>query len=201
SSLDIPVVYVTHDQREATALGDRIAVVNDGRIEQLDTPAEVFAHPETPFVASFTGSVNLFRARVAETDRNIVLDWNGRRLHASGEEYEPGAVVDFCIRPEYVALVDGSAEDHTNSVGGTVDRRVFEGDDYLIDVELDGPDDVIRIRLPPPVYDRRELADGSRVRVSLDAGAIHVIGTDQSPKSHSETTGDRPMTEIGRAHV
>src|SRR5699024_3507921 len=85
SSLDIPVVYVTHDQREAIALGDRIAVVNGGRIEQLDTPAEVFAHPETPFVASFTGSVNLFRARVAETDRNIVLDWNGRRLHASGE--------------------------------------------------------------------------------------------------------------------
>lgn len=195
SALDIPVIYVTHDQREATALGDQIAVVNDGRIEQLDTPAEVFAHPETPFVASFTGSVNLFRARVAKMDRNIVLDWNGRRLHASGEEYEPGAVVDFCIRPEYVTLVDGPAENHTNIVSGTVDRRVFEGDDYLIDVELDGPDDVIRVRLPPPVYDRRELADGNRVRVSLDAGAIHVIGADHSPKSHSETTGDRPMTQ------
>lgn len=56
--LAITAVYVTHDQQEAMALGDRIAVMNQGRIEQIGTPREIYHHPETPFVADFIGAVN-----------------------------------------------------------------------------------------------------------------------------------------------
>lgn len=169
SSLSIPVVYVTHDQREATVVGDRLAVVRDGTIEQLAVPREVFAHPKTPFVASFTGSINLFRARVADESH---LDWNGRRLAVPDHGRTVDETVWFAVRPEYVAATDA---DDRNAFEGTVMRRVFEGDDYLLDVGLDGIEDPLRLKLSPPVYDRLKLVEGDQTWVSLDREAIHVI--------------------------
>lgn len=176
SSLSIPIVYVTHDQHEATAIGDRLAVMEDGTVHQIDTPKEVFAHPATPFVASFTGSINVFQAQVAGTDTSLVLDWNDRQIETPGYGHEVGEDVWFCIRPEYVTTTDDSAADEANVLDGTVTRRVFEGDDYLVDIAPDGMDDVIRIKLSPPVYDRLGLADQDRIRVLLAKEAIHVIG-------------------------
>ena len=177
SSLSVPVIYVTHDQHEATAVGDRLAVIEDGTIHQLDTPTAVFARPTTPFVASFTGSVNLFRARVAGTDSSLVLDWNDRRLEAPEYDHTVGDAVWFCIRPEYVTIAD-ERDDGPNVFAGTVTRRMFEGDDYLIDISPDGMDDEVQITLPPPAYDRLALADDDRVRILLDEDAIHVIDTE-----------------------
>jgi molybdate/tungstate transport system ATP-binding protein len=174
SSLSIPVVYVTHDQREATAIGDRLAVMRDGTIQQRDTPEEVFAHPATPFVASFTGSDNLFQARVAGTDDGLVLDWHGRQLEVHDSGHEVGETVWFCIRPEYVTIAGET--DERNVLAGSVTRRVFEGDDYLVDVAPDGMDDVIQVKLSPPAYDEFGFADRDRVLVSLETDAIHVIG-------------------------
>ena len=180
SSLSIPVVYVTHDQHEATAIGDRLAVVNDGAIQQLDTPAAVFARPATPFVASFTGSTNLFRARIAaEEEReegNPVLEWAGQQLDVPDHEYPVGETVWFCIRPEYVTVVDDPAVDGRNILGGDVQRRVFEGDGYRIDVTPDGADDVLQVTLSPPDDDRLGLDDREQVRVSLPRDAIHIVG-------------------------
>ena len=175
SSLSIPVLYVTHDQHEATAIGDRLAVMADGAIQQCNTPGEVFAHPATPFVASFTGSTNLFRARVAGTDENPTLEWADHELDAPDHESEVGETIEFCIRPEYV-VVENGARERPNVLDGRVRRVVFEGDDYLVDVAPESTDDTIQVTLSPPVYDRLELADGERVRLSLPSDAIHVIG-------------------------
>jgi molybdate/tungstate transport system ATP-binding protein len=172
ASLDIPVIYVTHDQREATAIGDRLAVIADGEMLQLDTPTEVFAHPATPFVATFTGSTNLFRGRVITGETGPVLDWSGERLETTIDE-DTDTEVWFCVRPEYVRLADGEA---TNTLPGTVTRRVFEGDGHLLDVALDGGDDVVRLALSPSADERAELTARDRVRIRLPADAIHVIG-------------------------
>ncbi|WP_049902058.1 ABC transporter ATP-binding protein [Halococcus agarilyticus] len=176
ASLSIPVLYVTHDQHEATAIGDRLAVMAEGRIQQCDTPGEVFARPATPFVASFTGSTNLFRVRVAEADGSPVLEWGGLELGAPDHGCEIGETVQFCIRPEYVTVVESGVRERRNTLFGRVRRVVFEGDGYLVDVAPEGVDDVIRVTLSSPVYDRLELADGERVRLSLPSDAIHVIG-------------------------
>ncbi|EMA52100.1 ABC transporter ATP-binding protein [Halococcus thailandensis] len=173
ASLDVPVIYVTHDQREATAIGDRLAVIADGELLQLDTPDEVFAHPATPFVASFTGSTNLFRGAVVETGTGRALDWNGRRLDAAIGGATVGETVQFCIRPEYVTL---AADETRNSVEGAITRRVFEGDGYLLDVVPDGGDEAVRLALSPPAYERAGLDERDRVRLALPADAIHVIG-------------------------
>lgn len=176
ASLSVPVVYVTHDQREATVIGDRLAVMEAGEVHQLDTPTAVFARPATPFVASFTGSVNLFGARVAETDGSSVLEWGDHRIEAPRCDHESGQEVWFCIRPEYVAIVDGDGADHENVLEGRITRRVFEGDGYLLDVAPEGTDEVLRIELSPPTYDRQGFDDRDRVRISLPKDAIHVIG-------------------------
>lgn len=172
ASLDIPVVYVTHDQHEATVIGDRMAVIEDGTIHQLDTPTEVFAHPATPFVASFTGSVNLFRARVDRTDRTV-LEWNDRRIEISGYDHPVGTTVWFCIRPEYVTVAAG--DDHANVLAGRIERRVFQGDEYLVTVSPDGMDESIQLTLSPPTYDQLQLSNRERIRISLATEAIHVI--------------------------
>ncbi|EMA43900.1 ABC transporter ATP-binding protein [Halococcus saccharolyticus] len=176
SSLSIPVVYVTHDQHEATAIGDRLAVVNDGVIQQLDTPSEVFARPATPFVASFTGSTNLFQARVAEEEGNPVLEWADHRFDVADDEYPVGVDIWFCIRPEYVTVVDDLAVEGRNNLDGHVRRRVFEGDGYRIDVTPEGADDVLQVTLSPPDYDWLDLDDRDRVRLSLPQDAIHIVG-------------------------
>jgi molybdate/tungstate transport system ATP-binding protein len=179
ASLDVPVVYVTHDQREATAIGDRLAVIADGELLQLDTPAEVFAHPATPFVASFTGSTNLFRGQVVESETGPTLDWNDRRLDAAVDGTSVGDDVWFCIRPEYVTLAD---DETRNALTGAITRRVFEGDGHLLDVVPDKGDEPVRLALSPPAYERAELDGRDQVRLALPANAIHVIGND----------GDRP---------
>lgn len=182
ASLDIPIVYVTHDQHEASVIGDRLAVIEDGTTHQLDTPTEVFTRPKTPFVASFTGSANLFRARVAETN-STVLEWNGRRIETPEYDCEIDETVWFCIRPEYVT----PAADHatnTNVLSGRIERRVFQGDDYLLIIVPDGMNEPIELTLTPPAYERLELTTRDRMRISLDADAIHVIG---APKTTRKT--------------
>lgn len=174
SSLSIPVLYVTHDQTEATALGDRLAVMEHGTIHQIGRPKAVFNRPKTPFVASFTGSVNLFRAQ-AGTDNT--LEWNGTQIQTHDDGHEPGDDVWFCIRPEYVLAAE-TTDTETNVLAGTITRRIFEGDDYLVDVTPDGMDSTIQTTLSPPVYDRLELTDKDRLSVLLTPGAVHVMDAD-----------------------
>src|SRR3954451_2622369 len=80
--LGTTVLYVTHDQAEAMALADRVAVMHAGRLEQVDAPRALYDHPATLFVAAFIGSppMNLWHVRVAEDDGQVVLVCAGRRV-------------------------------------------------------------------------------------------------------------------------
>lgn len=171
-SLDIPVVYVTHDQRDATVISDRIAVIHNGSIHQVDTPTELFSHPQTPFVASFTGSVNVFEAQVAEHDSG--LEWGGRRMHAPVDGYDPGQTVRFCIRPEHVSIVQPTTN-RPNVFRGTITRRVFQGNSYRLTVRIERPTESIQLTLSPRMYDRLEIDDQDRIQVSIDTKYIHII--------------------------
>lgn len=172
-SLDIPVVYVTHDQRDATVISDRIAVIKNGAIHQVDTPTELFAHPETSFVASFTGNTNVFRARTTGLDG--VLEWDDRRIRVPVDGYAD-QTVQFCIRPEHVSVVQSST-DRPNVFGGTVTRRIFQGSSHHLTVHLQRSTDPVQLTLPPRRYDRLGLADRDRIRIELDKNYIHVISS------------------------
>jgi molybdate/tungstate transport system ATP-binding protein len=177
SELDIPVVYVTHDQRQATTMGDRIAVVRDGTVRQVGTPEEIFERPATRFVAEFTGSVNLFTGEVVDRDDDsLYVAWDDAVVETPNTGVESDSVW-FCIRPEYVMLLreDRPVDERDNVLDGEIRRRVYQGDDYVVEFQADDVSDPIEIRLPTPVYERLSLAERDRVRVSLKKRAIHVV--------------------------
>jgi putative spermidine/putrescine transport system ATP-binding protein len=122
AEVGITFVFVTHDQEEALTMSDRIAVMRDGRIEQLGTPAEVYERPTTPFVAGFVGTSNLLEGEAAEA---LVG--------------EPGV---FTVRPEKIHLGDLDADvpgGHCTAVG-TVRDVAYVGPVTRLTVELDaGP--------------------------------------------------------------
>jgi spermidine/putrescine ABC transporter ATP-binding subunit len=104
--LGITTLYVTHDQEEALAVSDRVAVMDRGRVEQVGTPREVYADPRTAFVAQFVGLSNALEGLVvAREGRRVILEAGGLRLQ--GDTDLPGPRLRAVVRPEAVEL-DGS---------------------------------------------------------------------------------------------
>ncbi len=131
-SLGITFVFVTHDQEEALTMSDRIAVMNRGRVEQMDDAARVFERPETEFVANFMGASNFFAARVREVadgTLRLVLAAGGEvRLPLNGRPHRPDEVVRFVVRPEKLDLRARDLSGHgVPSVGVTIEERVYQG--------------------------------------------------------------------------
>ena len=130
-------VYITHDQSEAFALADVIGVLDAGRLEQLGTPEQVYAHPATPLVARFTGLSGTFHGVVADRiDRHTaVVQVGGHRMAASAHhELRPGHEVQLAIRPAAPRLVDPAAHHaagaHDGLVAGHITDTAYRGRGY-----------------------------------------------------------------------
>ena len=151
------MLFVTHDQEEALTLGDRIAVMHDGRLEQVGTPAKVYYQPATRFVASFIGDMNFVRGSVLGSDpasqsSDVRLAIGGPVQRVSGR-FETGARIDACIRPERVRLEPAQSGGGRQ---GVVKYAGFSGDSvrYLVGMP-DGSDILSReaIEGTSPRYD------------------------------------------------
>jgi putative spermidine/putrescine transport system ATP-binding protein len=143
--LGVTIVYVTHDQAEALTMSNRIAVFNDGVIQQLSTPVELYERPQNSFVAHFIGENN----RLAGTVKTV----NGRLCQV---ELPGGALVDavkvnvattgaktlISIRPERVAI-NSAMPDHTNRLTGKVAETIYLGDHLRVRVDVAGCNDFI----------------------------------------------------------
>ena len=138
--LGITFVYVTHDQREALVMSDRVAVLDHGALQQVGTPAELYDEPENRFVASFVGEANFLNVADAgergEGTRAVRLGDEVILAHGRGQ-WASGATC--MIRPEKFRLVEDAEQapgPHQNRVSGTVRRTTFMGDAirYLVDV-------------------------------------------------------------------
>ena len=140
-------VFVTHDQEEAMEVADRIVVMNEGRIEQVGPPDEVYDHPATPFVLQFLGDVNLF---------------HGRTEHAPGGGARPADTV--YVRPHELEIL-GQAEPDTWAA--TLSQTLTVGAQTRIEFKRDGTDGYLDVELPRSEYaalrDRLQLERGSRV--------------------------------------
>ena len=103
--VNVPSIFITHDQEEALELGDRVAVLSQGRIEQLGTPYEIYTHPATEYVATFLGAANILEATV----KNGALEVGGVHLPADldQERLRDGDCVKIVFRPEDVVLSKG----------------------------------------------------------------------------------------------
>src|SRR6187200_653570 len=113
NDLGTTFVYVTHDQEEALAMSDRIAVMNGGRVEQTGTPREIYERPQTAFVADFIGSLNAFDLRIDElVGENAVMRLNEREriVAAVGGGRRPGETLRLAVRPERVQFGTGESQ-------------------------------------------------------------------------------------------
>ena len=144
----ITFVYVTHDQEEALALSDRIAVMNGGRVEQLGTPEELYDKPRTRFVADFIGTTNLLVGKVmsvAGDDAVLALEAGGRCV-VRAEGLVPGAAVEIAVRPEALELRlrltrDAAAGEGTAAdswLRGTIEQSAYLGASISYQVRTDG---------------------------------------------------------------
>lgn len=173
--LDIPVMYVTHDQSTATAIGDRLAILNDGKIQQIGTPATVFERPATPFVATFTGHDNVFEGSVIPGTAQPHVQWGPYQLETDCAGFEPPTDVWFSIRPEYVQVVPEAQRDETpNVLRGSITNRLFEGDTYRLRIAVDDIDERLELTVLRPAYDHHGLAERDRVSVSVPPTAIYL---------------------------
>ena len=138
--LGITALYVTHDQEEAMAMSDRICLMNNGRIEQIGTPQELYFSPRSVFVAQFLGESNILDATVRQAGETMTLSGpSGLVLRGRGDGAAAGEPVKVIIRPERLRLL-GDREVAENSATGTLRETVFAGGVTRYFVALpDGP--------------------------------------------------------------
>src|SRR5438477_513878 len=128
--LAITAVYVTHDQEEALALSDRVAIMNRGRLEQLGTPEEIYGAPRSRFVAEFVGLSNFLEGRVeAVIGAEMTVAVGTLRVRAvAAPGVAPGQRVLLFVRPNEVVLAAGEAETTRGGLPGRVDKATYLGD-------------------------------------------------------------------------
>ncbi|GLP77798.1 polyamine-transporting ATPase [Mycobacterium antarcticum] len=135
----ITFVYVTHDQEEALTMSDQIAVLADGRVEQVGPPQEIYSSPATTFVAEFLGAANIFDAEVVEaSDTAAICSALGTELSAVVEHSMPRGPAAIVIRPERIALQGADEPVHLshNAIGGTVSQVVYLGSCTQVHVDV-----------------------------------------------------------------
>jgi len=136
--LGVTTIYVTHDQREALSMADRVAVMDDGRVVQVGAPHEIYHHPLNEFVASFVGDANILDAKVTgRADGGFNAKAQGAPVRvAGGPDFRRGDVVRLLVRPEDVAAGDDIEGD--NIFAGRVLDVAFLGGFEEVQVELSG---------------------------------------------------------------
>ncbi|MBO6826253.1 MAG: ABC transporter ATP-binding protein [Sneathiella sp.] len=124
--LGMTTVYVTHDQREALTMSDRIAVINHGRLMQCDAPRDLYNHPMNRFVAEFIGE----SAFLTVTRDGAQILFNGAPLKHSSKTIPDGDLL-LMIRPERLAVLQGETPDNMNVITGHITELVYQGETML----------------------------------------------------------------------
>ena len=169
--LGLTTIYVTHDQDEALAMSDWVAVMNHGKVVQWGTPWEVYYQPSTPFMADFLGSVNLVHAAVLEHHPDaLTIQLGDHSLDLPYDGPTPGREALLAIRPETLSLGNGHADDGRVGLPGMVVQRTFLG--HLMRYTVRVADQDWLVDQPDP--GGAQLADGA-VTVLVNPRRVHVL--------------------------
>jgi multiple sugar transport system ATP-binding protein len=191
-------IYVTHDQTEAMTLGDRVAVMNDGRIQQVDPPQALYDYPNNRFVAEFIGSpaMNLVRVDVVSRDDGVHAVHDGfdlRLPEADGLDRSSGGEAFFGVRPEDVSL---AANLPAGAPTFEVDVAVTEPLGESLLMHCTAGDDEIQVKAEP----RTRIEPGDTIKVGVDEERLHLFDVDDgdavyhsSPRT--STAVEPPLTE------
>ena len=172
----ITTVYVTHDQAEAMVIADRIAVMNQGRIEQVGTGEDIYERPRTEFVARFIGQTNLLAGTVGPEPGSVTL--RGGVLRTASTPMAAGQGVTVSIRPSDIAIQRGVEANgtHSNVLHGRVLRAYYLGATRHYQVEVDGLDGLSMRVIGPP---DEVIGPGEEVTLRLPAEKCHVLANNE----------------------
>jgi ABC-type Fe3+/spermidine/putrescine transport system ATPase subunit len=179
--VNVPSIFITHDQEEALELGDRVAVLNVGHIEQIGTPFEIYNHPATEYVATFLGAANLLDAVV----RQDSLEVGSTRIPAAldSAKFKPGDCVKIVFRPEDVVLARGdlSPSRHSRIGSGRIQEVTFVGAYErlrlhmdLIDEECKTDETPYYLTTQPPERQTTKAIIATRPKPEASATRLHV---------------------------
>ena len=168
-SLNLTTLLVTHDQDEALSLSDRVVVLDRGRVQQIGTPAELYRHPSSRFVADFLGSANLFDGVLQRRENEfVVMLENGASLPAGGAAGGEGLPISVMIRPERIRL---RPRDLSAGVDATVLECIYHGSAVRYVVGLAAGFEMMALTQDPaPVF-----APGTEVKLEWSAEDLWII--------------------------
>jgi multiple sugar transport system ATP-binding protein len=173
--LGTTMIYVTHDQIEAMTMGDRIAVMRDGILQQVGTPQELYDHPVNVFVAGFIGSPSMNFATTKSEGKDLMF--GGHKLELAGEQARAadsrpdGASVLIGFRPEHIEIANGQ-ETSAVRIPATVDVVEYLGNDELIHAQSEG-NEIVAL-LPSD----KKVAVGDRIDFAVPMEKLHIFDPD-----------------------
>jgi iron(III) transport system ATP-binding protein len=172
--LSLTALYVTHDQEEALVLSDRIAVMKDGVIQQLDTPRAVYTNPCNKYVAGFVGQTNFFPGRVegGRSNGSLSVACSFGAVGAAAGTHAAGEKVWVTIRPEEILLHAKDHPDRANVFPARVLRTVFVGSRIQCELEIGAE------RCETEVDGQSRIQAGDAVKAELPLDRIKLIGAE-----------------------
>jgi putative spermidine/putrescine transport system ATP-binding protein len=172
-TLNMTTVYVTHDQKEALTMSDRITVINDGELMQLGTPNEIYEHPNNHFIADFIGESSLLPVSV----KKGLVFFDGAEIKISTPVKNDGDFI-LVVRPEK-AFITCENSDNVNIFAGIVLDSIFQGESQLLVIKLNSmsKDEVIlRVRVPNGSVTQVALpAVGQDVKIGLRVADSYLV--------------------------
>ncbi len=174
-ALGITFIFVTHDQEEAMTMSDRVVVMQDGIIQQLGTPEDIYNEPVNPFVANFIGETNIVRGTYL---RENLIEFLGVEFPIQGYKFEDGEEVDVVIRPEDWDVVP---LDQAKLIG-TVTSRIFKGVHYEICAMFGEKEIVIHAYETPNI--------GDKIGLKVDPYEIHLMKVEPEEEVNEENANE-----------
>ena len=175
--LGIPVIFITHDPVEAFTVADRMVVFDNGRVQQLGSPEDVFYHPKTRYVAELVGFSNLFDDAVVEghgQGGECTFLWSlGTEITAPYIRRTAGDRVSWGIRPENIELVDNETvhairkEERKNFLGGVIRNVVNKGTSRIMSLKLKDSGAVLNVEVTNHIFDSLNISSGDECMVRI----------------------------------
>lgn len=165
--LKITFIFVTHDQEEALSMSDTVVVLNDGAIQQIGTPQDIYNEPKNRFVANFIGESNIIRGTYID---HKLIKFEDKIYKCVDTNFEIGEACDVVIRPEDLEIVEYNEE----LLGGIIDEKVFKGVHYEYCISVNGKEFVVQ--------DTTDHEIDEQVSLYVKPSEIHLMKVDDYEK-------------------
>ena len=170
--IGITSVYVTHDQEEAMTLSDRVVIMNEGKIQQIGTPQEIYAYPNNYFIADFIGNANFLGGTVLRVlpSKKVEIEVKGCKFTVTlyNKTFKEGEKILLLVRPEAVDLQPKKPQ----SITGVIQQIIYLGSHLLYEIKVD--DNILTVEISNPLS-QKSFSVGEEVSLCLKENSLHVL--------------------------